>query len=204
MQIIAMRATGRGNAGVAEMIARVRGVNGGAALQDPNQLLAQLSNNNPLVSALSRHFAEAQTNAAAARPGVSVAEPVPVIDVEPEQEAPKNPKPLSNGDDGQTVELREQVQSLQAEVKSLRDRCDVLASTVGACCLCWGQDANCRACRGRGKPGYAIPDEALFGEYVLPAMRVLRAQKVQPNRPSITAAQVQSSTEVASQISGSN
>lgn len=211
LQLIAARASGgRGNVGVAEMIARVRGTNGGVHAQDANQLLAQLGNNSPLVQALSKYFAESQANSVTSRLGVPPGEPMPVIDVEPGQDGARVSAQLANSNDdssesaGKVLELREEVQSLLAEIKTLRERSDVLASTVGACCLCWGQDSNCRACRGRGKPGYAVPDEALFAEYVLPAVRVLRAQKVLPGRAAVTATQVRSNTEVHSQVSGSN
>jgi hypothetical protein len=204
LQLIAARAGGNRNSAFAEMLSRVRSVNGGSPIQDPKQLLAQLGNNNPLVEALSKHFAEVQAGGALPHTGIPVADPV--IDVEPEPEAAKQIGE-GNGKCCQaeviSVELKEQVQSLQSEIKILRDRCDLLASTVGACCLCWGQDSNCRACRGRGKPGYAIPDEALFGEYVLPAMRVLRAQKIQHNRPTVAAVS-QNGAEPSAQISGSN
>jgi len=182
LQMIAMRAGGTGNLALADLLAPVRGAGADGAIQNPSELLSQLENDNPLLSALSKHFAEGGTNGSAHQLTP------PVIDVEPESEGSepktqngheKNGKVLES-----TNELKEQIQNLQTEIKTLRDRCDLLASTVGACCLCWGQDPDCRACRGRGKPGYAIPDEVLFGEYVLPALRVLRAQKVKPNRPA--------------------
>lgn len=183
LQLMATRATGNGNSGIVEMLARVRGMNGGSPVQDPKQLLAQLGSNNPLVSAICKQLAEPPPNEPVHQ-FVPPSSPT-VIDVEPE-----SPKQIANGNGRQSESgedlagLQEQIQKLQTEIKTLRDRCGLLASTVGACCLCWGQDPECRACRGRGKPGYAIPDEALFGEFVLPAMRVLRAQKVKPSRPA--------------------
>lgn len=36
-----------------------------------------------------------------------------------------------------------------------------LAAAFGACGLCWGQDAHCPSCRGRGKPGRFAPDPEL-------------------------------------------
>jgi len=72
--------------------------------------------------------------------------------------------------------LRCQVESMFAELKAHRERVDRLAWALGACCLCWGMDTECRICRGRGRPGFALPDEELFGELVLPAVRALRAQ----------------------------
>lgn len=181
-QLLASRTTRGGSPQLADMLARVSGANGGNPILDPKQLLAQLGNDNPLLTALSKHFTEARPN------GSLHQTPAPenaVIDVEPEPERTEPSVLNGNAGHGEAVEIRElkeQIQNLQAEIKISRERSDLLASTVGACCLCWGHDPNCRACRGRGKPGYAIPDEALFGEFVLPAMRVLRAQKAKTNR----------------------
>jgi len=36
-----------------------------------------------------------------------------------------------------------------------------LAAAFGACGLCWGEDATCPSCRGRGKPGRFAPDPEL-------------------------------------------
>jgi hypothetical protein len=36
-----------------------------------------------------------------------------------------------------------------------------LAAAFGACGACWGQDAQCMSCRGRGKPGRFAPDPEL-------------------------------------------
>lgn len=42
---------------------------------------------------------------------------------------------------------------LAAELESAYERVADAAAMVGACGLCWGEDARCRSCRGRGKPG---------------------------------------------------
>jgi hypothetical protein len=203
LQMIAARATGGGNPALADMLARVRAAGGCSPIQDPSQLLSQLGNGNALLDALSKHYAEARTNGSAQQPLPKAVEEV--IDVEPEPARSESRAQNGHGkndDAAESVdELKGQVRSLQAEIKTLRERCDLLASTVGACCLCWGQDPNCRACRGRGKPGYAIPDEGLFGEFVLPAMRVLRAQKVRPNRPPAVPPGPQSGAESSTPIS---
>lgn len=47
---------------------------------------------------------------------------------------------------------------------------DELAGGLGAC-LCWGEDPACPTCSGDGCPGWAVPDEELYREYVLPALR---------------------------------
>src|SRR5712691_10312907 len=131
LQMIAARASGSGNPALADMLSRVRCASGGGPIQNPSELLAQLGNGNPLISALSKHFVETRTNGS--EPPVSE-----VIDVEPEPASPESKAQNGNGKNGDTVgavdELKEQVQNLQAEIKTLRDRCDLLASTVGACC----------------------------------------------------------------------
>jgi hypothetical protein len=71
-----------------------------------------------------------------------------------------------------------------AEIKLLRERNDAFAAAVGACCLCWGQKLECRSCRGRGGPGFCMPDETLFEEFVLPAIQTLRAQKAKTRNSS--------------------
>jgi len=66
---------------------------------------------------------------------------------------------------------------LLAEVQALRLRCDTAAAALGACSLCWGAETTCRVCRGRGRPGFAIPDKELFNELVVPAVRMVQAQR---------------------------
>jgi hypothetical protein len=75
------------------------------------------------------------------------------------------------------LELRQQAESMFAELSQLRERNDVLAWALGACGLCWGEDEQCRACRGRGRPGFAIPDRQKFAQYVLPAARMLQVKR---------------------------
>jgi hypothetical protein len=67
---------------------------------------------------------------------------------------------------------------LLAEVEGLRLRCDSLASALGACALCWGVEAACRVCRGRGGPGFSTPDRELFNELVVPAVRMVQARTI--------------------------
>jgi hypothetical protein len=178
IQMIAARAGSTGNTVMADALARIRSSSG--SMQDPQELLAQLGNSNPLLSALSSHLAGARST------GAGRHQP-PVIDAEPEET--KSMAQLDNGqqeDPGASLlELREQVEGLLSENKDLKDRCESLASTLGACCLCWGRDPGCRACRGRGRPGYAMPDEALFSELVLPAIRMMRACRANSGGASV-------------------
>lgn len=76
--------------------------------------------------------------------------------------------------------LTGQLEAAHSELKLLRDRCDTMAAALGACALCWGHEPNCRACRGHGLPGRSLPDESLFIEYVMPAVRLLGASRQRP------------------------
>ena len=86
------------------------------------------------------------------------------------------------------IDMSPRLGELESEVAALRDQADTLAAALGACSLCWGHDPRCRACRGRGSPGFAVPDEDAFNELVLPAVRTMRRQVTSPR--SHTAAPV--------------
>jgi hypothetical protein len=76
--------------------------------------------------------------------------------------------------------LQETVEKACAELETLRTRNDAVARAIGACYLCFGEDALCAECGGRGKPGSLVPEPAAFRQYVLPALR--RAQAVEAHR----------------------
>jgi hypothetical protein len=139
--------------------------NGGAlpsGMEDPQVALARMAQNNPTVAALLQMM-EAQKGAAVAH------EPIVVegtaVDVT----------------DNEIGALHAQLEAAYAEVKLLRDRCDTLAAALGACGVCWGQDFSCRACRGHGAPGRMIPDQELFSEFVVPAVRLMHASRQRSN-----------------------
>jgi hypothetical protein len=71
--------------------------------------------------------------------------------------------------------LQRHARRLAAELDAALDRLSDLAAVLGACGLCWGEDRECRSCRGRGKPGMFAPEPAtrsrFFAEAVEPAMR---------------------------------
>jgi hypothetical protein len=139
--------------------------NGGAlpaGMDDPTATLQQLAQDNPTVAAILQ-MREAQKAAAAARePAVLEGSAVDVTAQEIE-------------------EISTQLEAALTEVKLLRERCDTLAAALGACGLCWGQDLGCRACRGQGAPGRSIPDEQLFYEFVVPAVRLMHASRQRSN-----------------------
>ncbi len=129
---------------------------------DPDAMLARMGQENPTVAAILKMM-EAQKAAAAAREPVVIEGAV--VDVAAEELA----------------EISAQLEAAQAEVKILRARCDTVAAALGACGLCWGQDMSCRACRGHGAPGRSIPDEELFCEFVVPAVRLMHASRQRSN-----------------------
>ena len=174
LELLAAQAGANGNPGVAEAMARMQGVSAGSSDMNPNDLIAQVSNGNPLLAMFLKNMAEKNEKK-------SSVEESEVIDLEPlelKSDLLEEPREESGNDaDSASTELHQQVESLLAELALLRERNDLFAAAVGACCLCWGQDLGCRSCRGRGGPGFSMPDEALFQEYVAPAIHTLRAQK---------------------------
>ncbi len=80
---------------------------------------------------------------------------------------------LQEAERGQAQAMR-RLRQVTLELQELRERNDTLAAALGACYLCWGEDSACSHCRGRGRPGYTIPDKELFIEWVAPAVRTLK------------------------------
>jgi len=72
----------------------------------------------------------------------------------------------------------EQAESVIHELEELRKRNDDLAHALGACPSCWGDALQCRNCRGRGRPGFSVPERQLFSIFVLPAVRMLRTHEM--------------------------
>ena len=172
MQMLTARTGGAANPGLMELLARMNspaGLSGGMNLED---LLAQQATTNPTAAMLAKYLAEQSARAAS--------EEARVIDVEATHETgdPSEDSGKPGEDPAAALdELRERMNALLAESELLQQRNDTFAAAVGACCLCWGQKIDCRSCRGRGRPGFCIPDESLFEEFVLPAIRTLRAQR---------------------------
>lgn len=69
-----------------------------------------------------------------------------------------------------------------AELDRLRQRNDALAAALGACHLCFGEDAWCPRCGGRGRPASRRPDPAAFERYVRPLLRRLQPRDA-PSAP---------------------
>jgi hypothetical protein len=162
LQMLAARAGG--NPDLTELVSRMGG--GGAnSVADLREILAQQAGSNPFLNLVMK---QAESRSAQAAPAVIDVEPSSTVQQSPEnvQERAENSEPTS-----------EELETLTAELHGLRERNDLLGQALGACCCCWGQDPQCRLCRGRGRPGFSVPDERLFREFVLPAIQMLRAQK---------------------------
>jgi hypothetical protein len=183
LEMILAQTCGAGRPGMADLMARLSSAPGAGAL-DTNELLTRLGNSNPAVASLLQQVKAQQQQAGAAPADVIDVEAVPTHAASPE-EAETVGETESSGcveepDDPSASEihdLQRRADLMCAELKLVRERNDLLAAALGACCLCWGQDLSCRSCRGRGGPGFCIPDEELFEEHVVPAIHTFRAQK---------------------------
>jgi hypothetical protein len=173
-EMVAARAMASGNPAVAEMLARLKSSPDANPNQTMEELLARLGPDHPMAAVLAKHLADSKKRSAV----------IDVESVEETEEAETEDAETSAPPDPAMSELREHVESMFAELTLLRERSDNLAAAVGACCLCWGDDAECRVCRGRGRPGFAVPDRPLFEEFVLPAVLMLRAQKAKAGTSS--------------------
>jgi len=80
----------------------------------------------------------------------------------------------------QARELKHLMDSLYAEVETLRTRNDTLAAALGACYLCFGEDLACPECGGQGGAGSQAPDAVAFRQYVAPAVRRIRSAHTMP------------------------
>jgi hypothetical protein len=67
--------------------------------------------------------------------------------------------------------VRSHLGELRSALASAHGLLDDIADALGACDVCWGSDERCRECRGRGTPGWRMPDEELFAELVAPAVK---------------------------------
>jgi hypothetical protein len=178
LDILSARATADNNSALLEMLARMRD---GSASGSPNtqELLAQLAQDNPMLGVLAQHMAARSSVVAEMSPVEIRGEP---LELESATDTSNDEGTIVNSEIATAIaeidQLRAQLQAAHNELSALRDREDVLAEALGACCLCWGEDGRCRACRGRGRPGFAMPDEEAFGELVLPAVRMFRAGRI--------------------------
>lgn len=72
-------------------------------------------------------------------------------------------------------QMKSIIDGLRLHIGQLEDFQEEMAHALGACVYCMGEDASCKACRGKGKPGAFEPDEALFRQWIAPALRRMNA-----------------------------
>ena len=178
MEILAARNASGGAANMAELMARMQG--GGSAAQgaDVEGMMARLSAKNPMLGRVFQQLADSNSKTKAAEREAIEAEVVEV-DRDVQQLAAEAASAASAA---RLADVEQQLRATSLELGSTRERLDMLAAALGACALCWGQEPCCRACRGRGQPGFALPDEPLFEELVLPAVQLLRAHRIKQGR----------------------
>jgi hypothetical protein len=74
--------------------------------------------------------------------------------------------------------LLEKRRLLRGELEELREWNEALASALGACARCWGEDPSCPGCQGSGSPGANVPNRPLFTAFVVPAVRRVQAAQL--------------------------
>lgn len=154
-----------------EVLERLAVQNGVDPAASPDELMAQLAQDNPRLALLASLFA--RRRAEETRGADDVEEP------------PIAPDPPRAPD---VRRLRRRLRRVAAEATQLREWNRALAGALGACDHCWGADMLCPRCRGAGEPGSYAPERPLFDRLVLPAVIRLRRQSVRPPTPASTAA----------------
>jgi hypothetical protein len=95
-----------------------------------------------------------------------------VIDVTPEEQ---EDTPVEESSLHKRCEKLERIaRRIFGELKVMRTRNDMLATALGACQLCWGEDPACPYCHGSGTVGAYIINRKMFEQVVGPALEQLR------------------------------
>jgi hypothetical protein len=162
--MLSAQAAAQDNAPAMDMLARLRA---GGPQPTTEELIGQIQQTNPMLGLLAQQMAQR----------IPTRPPADVIDVEPSDPEANAAAEAAARAAAEAAAVSHRAEQLAGELEWLRERLDLLADALGACGLCWGEDAQCRACHGRGGPGYALPDESLFDELVGPAVRMLRANQ---------------------------
>lgn len=81
---------------------------------------------------------------------------------------------------------RERAHRSERLARASLGKLEVLACALGACPECWGEDAGCAYCHGRGCSGHFLPDMTCFATYVTPVLRSLTADAGRSLGPSPT------------------
>jgi len=108
---------------------------------------------------------------------------------EPEPEVEESAESAPDGIDcARLLRRNEKLTSIAREifeeVQTLRARNDMLASALGACHLCWGDDPECPYCTGAGRVGAYLINPKQFDQVIGPAVKQLkeRPKLVEPQQ----------------------
>jgi hypothetical protein len=102
------------------------------------------------------------------------------VDVQTESEHIKELEMLIEKQKNINRNLLKQFEHIKDNYGMLLGQIEEMANATGACPECWGEDVTCKYCRGRGKPGYYLPDPQLFDTYIKPVI-----QKLNDNKPTV-------------------
>jgi hypothetical protein len=91
--------------------------------------------------------------------------------------------------------LMTRYEQLKQKNVAVMQRNDVLASALGACSSCWGENSECETCGGEGSPGTYVPDKETFITYVLPAVRKVRLIRKTQNSRTDSAAETKANLD---------
>lgn len=125
-------------------------------LPSTDEMVAQLAGDDPFKSLLVRRILERHD-----------------ADDDGEDESPAEPAPDPQAPMREQA-ARRRLREIRDELMALRERSDALAAALGACYLCWGEEARCPVCGGHGAPGTMAPDRAAFAQYVAPVLKHLQ------------------------------
>ena len=141
------------------------------------------------VAAQRAGFSESQLDALRRRDYAAVLAAVP----------PVGPDPLAVDDDPgpdpqvELVRLARRLGAVQRQRDAALGVLHQLAGRLGCCPRCWGTDAACPTCAGRGSPGFTTPDPGLL-EWLAPALRRASgpSESSVPSEPAVPFAPSQS------------
>ncbi|MCP4470114.1 MAG: hypothetical protein GY815_05425 [Gammaproteobacteria bacterium] len=87
----------------------------------------------------------------------------------------------NQGIEGEDKSLMTYIGVVMAHYSELKESNTALASALGAC-ECWGEDFDCVLCEGEGSPGWTLPDEEDFSEYIRPALAAIKQHKTKAQK----------------------
>lgn len=173
-QILRARAETSGDPALQALLTEATTDSSGATLPSTQDLLSQLESAHPAAGIIARLLAPPQTATAESSLEETETGETATPALTEQHLALEQYERLAHI----VRRLGEQVIAMRTELTQLRTLNDTLAAALGACYVCWGTDADCPVCSGAGSPGAALPDERLFAQFVVPALRALQTEKL--------------------------